>query len=128
MVANTLSGSTVLGIPKVHRPLGLGTKSEAPSLHLTCGLAVAAAESQRFSALIGRTARRCTCPAIVRAFLVTRTGESKCLQRYGALTKESSNTWSLCMNFSIVRTICRLFGRDSELSCSWLLWRRLLTG
>jgi hypothetical protein len=31
------------------------------------------------------------------------------------------------MNFSIRQTICRLFAPQHELSCSWFLWRRLLS-
>ena len=32
------------------------------------------------------------------------------------------------MNFSIAETISRLCAPRHELSCSWLLWRRLLAG
>lgn len=32
------------------------------------------------------------------------------------------------MNFSIAETMSRLSAPQHELSCSWLLWRRLLTG
>jgi proteasome lid subunit RPN8/RPN11 len=32
------------------------------------------------------------------------------------------------MNYSIVRTIRRLYAPQHELSCSWLVWRRLVKG
>src|SRR5689334_4672382 len=32
------------------------------------------------------------------------------------------------MNFSIARTILRLFAPQHKLSCSWILWNRLLSG
>ena len=31
------------------------------------------------------------------------------------------------MNFSIAATICRLLAPEHEFSCSWLLWRRLIS-
>src|SRR5713101_1110711 len=56
-----------------------------------------------------------------------KTGGRKCLRRSGVLLTGSFSTWSLCMNFSIPATTRHLWAPQHELSCSWLLWRRLLT-
>src|SRR5258708_2236464 len=55
------------------------------------------------------------------------TGSRRCLPRSGGPPTELFNTWNSCMNYSIRQTILRLFAPQHRLSCSWLVWRTLLT-
>jgi proteasome lid subunit RPN8/RPN11 len=94
----------------------------------TSGPVAKGAESVRSFGQIGRTVLLSTCHAIAQASLVMKTGGPRCRRKFGARRRELSNTWSLFMNFSIAGTMSRLCAPRHKLSCSWLLWRRLLAG
>ena len=119
--------STVQAIRRLRPRQGLGILTATCCLLSIAGRAAGVGDWVRSSAPIGRAALHFICHATASALRVTTTGEPKCRRKSGVPPKGSFNTWSSFMNFSIAETIRRLWAPKHEVSCSWFLWRRLLT-
>src|ERR1700693_3370317 len=115
-------------IRKPRRRPALGTPTGTRFSPSTAGRVAKGAAWVRSSAPTGRTVLLSTCHAIAKASPDMTTGAPRCHQKFGVRPTESCNTWSLSMNFSIAEITWRLFAPRHKLSCSWLLWHRLLTG
>ena len=119
--------STVLVIRKTRPRAVRGIAIEIQSWNRIAGRKAKVVAFRQFFALTGRAVLLYIYLVTVKVLLDTTIGGPRCHQKSGAQMTGSSNTWSSFMNFSIAEIIRRLLAPKHELSCSWFLWRRLLT-